>query len=515
MKSIGGKILTVVISGLVIMTTIVSIIGFSATHKLMHKDADRILTNRCKMEAAYLNDTLGDIQKSVEIMEHYARKELKSVEALKDIDYRVKYLNDVGEMFNEVALNTSGVEAFFLRLNPEYSSYTAGFSVGYDKSGVVFTSLPRTDLSEFSPEDTDNVGWYYEPVKAKKAIWMQPYYNHRTEKMIISYITPYYVDGELAGILGMDIDFSYMLKTVEGISVYEDGYAVLVGADGETLYNSYEEDNTEKHTAAIVMLKNGMSLELVADYKDIQREVRPILFKIIASFIIVLLAFCIYAYIVTNKITKPVRRLTEIISSGVPEDDITSLPVASKDEIGTLARAFVQAYEKIKEYTTYINALAYRDSLTGIKNTAAYNEAVEEISKEINLGCPSFAVLVADINNLKETNDKYGHDVGNKLIIHTSRIICATFKSSPVFRIGGDEFVVILKGEDLSNYSILLENMDAEFEKDHIKVKDGEIPVSVARGVAEYNPDVDKVFDDVFRNADKLMYMHKENMKKI
>lgn len=519
MKTIGSKILAVVISGLIVMTAVVSLIGFINTHELMHRDADRILGNRCKMEAAYINDTLGDIQKSVKIMEHYARKELESVNSLKDYNYRVEYLKNVGEMFNEVALNTDGVEAFFLRLNPEYSSYTAGFSVGYDKSGLVFAELPTTDLSAYSPEDTEAVGWYYEPIKAKAGIWMQPYYNHRTEKMIISYITPYYVDGVLAGVLGMDIDFSYMLKTIEGISVYENGYAILVGSDGKEIYSGISDEGNahshDKHTAAIGKLENGMSLELVADYKDIQREVRPILFKIIGSFILVLLAFCIYAFIVTKKITAPIKKLTAIINEDITDKDIKDLPVDSKDEIGVLSQAFVSAYDRIQEYTSYINALAYRDTLTGIKNRAAYNEAVEEITKEINVGLPNFALLVADINFLKETNDKYGHDIGNKLIIHAARNICAAFKSSPVFRIGGDEFVVILKGEDLLNYSEFLENMDAEFAKDYIKVKDGKIPVSVARGVAVYNPLVDKVFDDVFRNADQLMYMHKEKMKKI
>jgi len=518
MRSIRSKILTVVISGLVVMTTVISIVGFSTTHELMHKDADRILTNRCKMEAAYINDTLGDIQKSVEIMEHYARKELDSVESLKEMEYRVKYLKNVGEMFNEVAVNTDGVEAFFLRLNPEYSTYVAGFSVGRDDSGNGFKELPTTDLSNYSPDDFENVGWYYEPIKAKKGIWVQPYYNHRTDKMIISYITPFYVNGTLAGVIGMDIDFSYMVKTVNEISVYEDGYAILVGEDGETIHNEVElpeegKDHNDKHTAAIVILKNGMSLELVADYKDIQRDVRPILFKIIGSFIVILLVFCVYAFIVTRKITAPIKKLTELIEGDITSDDISALPVDSKDEIGVLSQAFVSAYDRIQEYTSYINALAYRDTLTGIKNRAAYNEAVEEITKEINVGLPNFALLVADINFLKETNDKYGHDIGNKLIIHAARNICAAFKSSPVFRIGGDEFVVILKGEDLDNYRKLIDKLDEECAKDHIRVKGDYIPVSVARGVATYNPDVDKVFDDVFRNADKLMYMHKEKMK--
>lgn len=59
-----------------------------------------------------------------------------------------------------------------------------------------------------------------------------------------------------------------------------------------------------------------------------------------------------------------------------------------------------------------------------------------------------FALLVADVNGLKEANDALGHESGDQLIKNTSRCICKIFEHSPVFRIGGDEFVVILTGED-------------------------------------------------------------------
>ena len=161
----------------------------------------------------------------------------------------------------------------------------------------------------------------------------------------------------------------------------------------------------------------------------------------------------------------------------------------------------------------YINALAYRDSLTGVKNRTAYTEAIAEYEKRINCGKPCFAVLVADINDLKKVNDKYGHDIGNELIIHTARILCNTFRNSPVFRIGGDEFVVILENHDLENYHKLVERLDQDFARDSISFQDKEIKISVARGIATYNPNIDQVFGDVFTNADHAMYMHKQNIK--
>ena len=166
-----------------------------------------------------------------------------------------------------------------------------------------------------------------------------------------------------------------------------------------------------------------------------------------------------------------------------------------------------------EKYAAYINALAYRDSLTGVKNSTAYTEAVSELNKEINLGNPSFVVIVADINNLKKTNDTHGHDIGNELIVHASRILSDIFKTSSVYRIGGDEFVVVLKGKDLERHRALIEKMDAAFSADYLTVNDEIIPVPVARGVALFDPLIDQVYTDVFTKADHAMYMNKIDMK--
>ena len=228
---------------------------------------------------------------------------------------------------------------------------------------------------------------------------------------------------------------------------------------------------------------------------------------------IVLVLAIVYTVIVTDRIVKPLKKLTSAaanISSDVGE---YNLIVESNDEIGILSRVLTETYEKFREYSSYINTLAYRDSLTGIKNSTAYAEAIEEINKEINVGNPIFGIMVADINNLKLTNDKYGHDIGNELIVHSAKIIVDIFKTSSVYRIGGDEFVVVLKGKDLEVHRSLMEKMDQAFSADYITVDNETIPVSIARGVSIFDPSIDRVYADVFSKADHAMYMHKESLK--
>ncbi len=518
MKSIQSKILIVVISGLLVITAVVSAIAVNMTHEIMHKDADRILNNVAQKEAAYINDVLGDIKKSTTIMQHYATAEINSINDLNNPEFLEKYLEKNKRMFNEIAINTNGIEGYFMRINPDYSDGKTGF---YNIVNEDSTTIPMqiTDISKFSPNDTKNVGWYYTAVREGKGVWLEPYYFPGYDEMLISYTVPIYIESKLLGVIGFDMNFGYLIDRINSISVYENGYAVLMSGDGEINYNEIKEnDSHNPHTKATASLQNGMQLELRADYKDIQKDIHPMLNKIIVAFVTVLFFSILYTVFVTYRIVRPLKQLTfaaKELSVGLDEETLSKIDVSSKDEIGTLSKVLKETYEKIREYTTYINALAYRDSLTGIKNSTAYTEAISVINKEINCENPQFGVLVADINNLKQTNDKYGHDIGNELIIHTSKILTDIFRESSVFRIGGDEFTVILKNNDYKNYRNLLIKLDEACSEDFITVCENRIPVSMAHGVASYNPEVDRVYEDVFAKADHAMYLNKEEKKAV
>ena len=312
------------------------------------------------------------------------------------------------------------------------------------------------------------------------------------------------------------MDFESFVNRIDNISVYEQGYAILMASDGNTRYNRQElQSSKEPHTKSTVTLQNGMILELRAEYKDIQKDIRPILHQIVQAFVLVLLCSILYTVFVTRKIVGPLKQLTaaaENIFDG-STIDAKGFVVDSKDEIGTLSKVLTDTYEKMQEYNAYINALAYRDSLTGIKNSTAYAEATAKLDQEINCGNPHFGVLVADINNLKKTNDRFGHDIGNELIVHTARILTSTFKTSSVFRVGGDEFAVILTGTDYENYRSLLTQLDEACAQECITVSENRISVFLARGVSLYDPTIDRVYKDVFTKADHAMYMHKEQSK--
>lgn len=178
--------------------------------------------------------------------------------------------------------------------------------------------------------------------------------------------------------------------------------------------------------------------------------------------------------------------------------------------------ALVYLYMQLHSYQeSNLDILAYTDSLTGLKNYAAYSHIKGKMNEKIHgEDETSFAVVVMDVNDLKKVNDAYGHKVGDTLLISASRLMCVTFQHSPVCRIGGDEFVAILENSDYERREELMILFEENMRKTTFLAEDQPLPVSVAVGYAEYSKEKHTEFEDVFQQADAAMYVNKAMCKK-
>jgi len=88
-------------------------------------------------------------------------------------------------------------------------------------------------------------------------------------------------------------------------------------------------------------------------------------------------------------------------------------------------------------------------------------------------------------------------------------MICIQFKHSPVFRVGGDEFVVILRGKDYDTREEILRT----FEEENMQNREEDNHIEIALGIAEFDPEQDGSLQDVFERADEMMYRRKAEMK--
>lgn len=151
-----------------------------------------------------------------------------------------------------------------------------------------------------------------------------------------------------------------------------------------------------------------------------------------------------------------------------------------------------------------------RDALTEVKNKLAYSNYEKDINEKIEKGeAEKFAVVFCDVNGLNAVNEEMGMNVGDAFLKNACSDICLKFKHSPVFRIGGDEFAVILRGEDYNNRKNLIRSLRGQMTH---RMAEGK--ASSACGTADFDPAADKTLADILSRADEDMKHNKEKMVK-
>ena len=159
--------------------------------------------------------------------------------------------------------------------------------------------------------------------------------------------------------------------------------------------------------------------------------------------------------------------------------------------------------DSAKELAEMQTKYAYYDQMTGLMNRRAYAERLQQLSEE---AAQNVCIVMADINGLKAMNDTRGHEAGDELIIGAAQCLTAAFeKTGTVYRIGGDEFCVILNKSEETVQQCLnrLEEITADWKGQYIS------GVSLACGVAGKQGYAD--MDSLVKEADRKMYENKRD----
>ena len=286
-----------------------------------------------------------------------------------------------------------------------------------------------------------------------------------------------------------DINASYDMYMIDdsSVEIYESGYyeqrekefsgkdltnlekSVLNHSDYGWLYSNF----------APIYDSNGDCVAIVGcdiDLETVIADRRNILtFIIIWVTVLIICSIISILIIITKTIIRPLEQISTKIQEFAPmsgilltDPSIMDIKFKRKNEISDIAdniRAlemdtvnFINNINNKDEQITELDILSTKDGLTGVGNVRAYKNLIEKLNN--NLRDTDFSILMADINNLKTINDTYGHKEGDIYIQTCCKMLCSQFKHSAVFRIGGDEFVVIIQNEDFNNRFKLYEELE-------------------------------------------------------
>ncbi len=561
MHSIRFKIISVTIAAILVSLLSLSLIGIYTVGLESDRSSVEKLNLMSENAGLRLDAYLNSLQQSVEMALHLANDSTEDlspemVTEAQESPEKMKRLDDflsrhaalILQSYSSIANNTSGVETYYYCINAGLGSSEHGFF--YSKVGredyAVQEPLNSDDLD---PEDIEHTTWYYSPIEHGGPIWIGPYTAHYLNELwTVSYVTPVYKDDILLGVLGMDILFDTMVDQISSIRVYDTGYAFLLDSEGNVLYHPKYEmgtiptdvdksfgldilgpessgnqlirykaaDGREKQVA-FTTLSNGMKLGISAPVDEINASQRYLSRTFIVVTAVILVLFLVVIMLVMNRITRPLLSLAAASQKLSDGDYDVSLEYTGDDEVGTLTNSFKQMRYRMQFFISDLNSKAYQDALTGIKNKAAFLIAAERLNEAIRQGekngMPAFAAVVFDCNALKEINDLHGHTQGDLYLQTASSAICKVFSHSPVFRLGGDEFGVLMQDQDYQNRDRLLEEFDLLAGKINASAVHPWEKVDVSKGMAVFDPDVHHCVDDVMADADARMYVQKKNRR--
>ena len=568
MHSIRTKITVLTVSAILICSVLIGTLSAITVKSREEMNAERLLNTICDSKRDKINSYLHNTETSVETVSRYVygsfnvtalsdanvigatgsgrslRKRTRTEAQQKELDrYLQEHLADAETVCKTIAENNSAILSYYYRINPELSDTMKGFWYSR-QDGNHFRQLAVTEIGEYKPDDFAHVGWYYLPLERGRPSWLDPYENKNLGETVVSYVAPLYKAGTFIGEVGMDISYATLVNQIKELKILETGYAFLTDKKGKIVYHpqlnhgvllgdvSEEMKNAGKGSdtriirytnsgvkkeAAWNTLSNGLNLFVSAPVREISAGWRNLSWLTLATAIATVALFIILTMSLVRKITNPLVQLvhaSQQISAGNYNVDLS---YEGDDEIGILTKSFQQMANHMRVFINDLNSKAFRDALTGVRNKGAFDIFLMDQDEKIRDLAPedvdNFAVVMFDCNELKTINDTFGHDKGDLYLQKACKAICKVYAHSPVFRIGGDEFVAVLQGEDWKHQAELQQQFEQVMADINAVAVNPWDRVDVALGTANFNPSNDDSMESVFRRADVLMYENKKRMK--
>ncbi len=238
---------------------------------------------------------------------------------------------------------------------------------------------------------------------------------------------------------------------------------------------------------------------------------------VLLTFLFSLLTYLLLQSLVARFITAPIADLDSQLDELIKNERKEIFVNQDTGEIGRLARKFQELYVRLSNSYRQSYKQAREDSLTGLANRVAFNEMANRLFSR-SLDIAPVYICYIDIDNFKYVNDKYGHEVGDKLLRSVSKRLTATIEEHNkdgrhqvgVFRLSGDEFVILAADcskQEMTDCAEAVLNMF----KSGFAIDEETYPVSVSIGLAVSSQGLS--FSELMCNVDLAMYQAKKSGK--
>ncbi len=452
MKSIKTKLTLCILLCTFLAVGITELASIGVTKQATEDYAEQTMEMEAQNKTIELNGWIACVEQSVDTLSDYVLRELDVDAFFRDKAYADKFTAQIQSIIEDFAVHTDGAITAYIRYNPDYSNPTSGYFLMRNSLLEDFYAVEPTDFSMYEPTDYAHVGWYYIPVENKAPLWMSPYLNENVNVYMISYVVPVYAeDGTSIGIIGMDIDFNQVTDMVDGVGIYETGYAFLTDADGvvmphkELEFGQYLGDlgGTTGEVAALIAsgegegsllgytynntgkrlvyttLNNQMKFVLTAPDQEIRATTNTLVVKASTGGLVAIIFAVIVGLVISLLIAKPITALTEVIDKTTRFDFTPTqngkMLQRYKDEIGQMAAKVREMRRALREMIGEINHAegTIQSSVDNLDRIMADNNArsqdnsaaTQEMAAGIDMAAKNTSQIADNVEHVKHSSE--------------------------------------------------------------------------------------------------------------
>ncbi len=489
MKKISYKIILAIILCSLVVALILGSNGIIQSSKIIKLETNDKLKYMSETYANEYSQTFKNIEGAAGALASTIFATFDSEKFNNDSDYVLEYLQSIDPVIKRIGEKTKDVQGVYFMMNPEltgrdyFSWYTEKNGV-FEKCEEYFGS---EDISDYDPED-EEMSYYYEPIRIKKGVWSDPYVDSDINVYIVSYTQAVFKDDVLLGVIGIDISIDEMKSKIDGIQVYDTGYAYLLNKDYDVLIhptikegeniktiNNGElkiitENMNVNDSGAIdyklkekegicgyAHLSNGWIIALEPPNDEVFQPLNKLKFNMVLGMFVGIFVSIIIGLFMGKVIAKPIVKVTEIINKmanyELADDNSLDILVKYTDETGEMAKSIAllrgnlrkiigqlfNASEKITNNAHEVEGLIgvlndqVNDTSATTEELSAAMEETAATSEEINASTVEVNSAASSIAEMAEAGVYSSNDVQRRANDLKGNAIEAVEKSDSIY----------------------------------------------------------------------------------
>ena len=429
MKSIGSKIAGLFVVSTIVLILLMGIISGIQSSKLLINEAKEKNELLAQNKSILLSGQMDIMKNAVDNLALNVSSQIDESK-ISDSNYMEETMVKINKIVESSAKSVTGNTDSYAIFNPEVTKSTKVYHCLMVRNNDAFENAGEVLTLEQTKSKDKAMEWYFKPIEQKKGIWSNPYEDQNLKQKLITYSAPIYVNNKIIGTVGMDIKFEIFENIVKDIKTYKTGYAYLLskdytflshpsikenttykeifGEDSDRLIEAMDKKNSgieeivfdgKERFMGFSRLNNGFIFVVSTPKDEILDGVNSMLYNLgIIGFVVVILSILLGLF--TGKtISKPIKKLMNIMTE-VEKGDLTcTVEILSKDEIGQLAKSFNSMLIGEKTIISEVNSTSHNTENSAVmlvdiskKMSCSYNEmtnAIHEIAESSTLQAQS------------------------------------------------------------------------------------------------------------------------------